>query len=80
MIKKRGRTGAQRHSHVRCASTAPKTMSPTPIGRSRGHQRIGVGDSDLEAQKAHLQEMCVFGGKRHYRIRNFLPFLMAIPR
>ncbi|MDE5739982.1 MAG: hypothetical protein K2H92_06690 [Bacteroidaceae bacterium] len=24
-------------------------MSPTPIGRSRGHRQGGVGDSDLEA-------------------------------
>ncbi|MDE7118106.1 MAG: hypothetical protein K2O61_05640 [Bacteroidaceae bacterium] len=28
-------------------------MSPTPIGRSRGHRSVGVGDSDLGAVKAH---------------------------
>ncbi|MDE7117646.1 MAG: hypothetical protein K2O61_03265, partial [Bacteroidaceae bacterium] len=38
-----------------------KSMSPTPIGRSRGHRSVGVGDSDLEAQKAHLQEACLRG-------------------
>ncbi|MDE5998803.1 MAG: hypothetical protein K2H04_01835 [Bacteroidaceae bacterium] len=32
-------------------------MSPTPIGRSRGHRSVGVGDSDLEAVKArHTQK------------------------
>ncbi|MDE5999044.1 MAG: hypothetical protein K2H04_03080, partial [Bacteroidaceae bacterium] len=35
-------------------------MSPTPIGRSRGHRQVGVGDSDLEAVEArHAQEWLV---------------------
>ncbi|MDE5740747.1 MAG: hypothetical protein K2H92_10665 [Bacteroidaceae bacterium] len=33
-------------------------MSPTPIGRSRGHRSVGVGDSDLEVVKAHHTQEC----------------------
>ena len=53
MYKKGGVMG-----HVKATAQHPsenpiKSMSPTPIGRSRGHRSVGVGDSDLEAVKAH---------------------------
>ncbi|MDE5999899.1 MAG: hypothetical protein K2H04_07510 [Bacteroidaceae bacterium] len=32
------------------SESTPKSMSPTPIGRSRGHRSVGVGDSDLEGK------------------------------
>ncbi|MDE5999512.1 MAG: hypothetical protein K2H04_05510 [Bacteroidaceae bacterium] len=31
-------------------------MSPTPIGRSRGHRSVGVGDSDLGVQLQVVEE------------------------
>ncbi|MDE5998481.1 MAG: hypothetical protein K2H04_00145 [Bacteroidaceae bacterium] len=34
-------------------------MSPTPIGRSRGHRSVGVGDSDLEVVEAHCMWKCL---------------------
>ncbi|MDE5740623.1 MAG: hypothetical protein K2H92_10025 [Bacteroidaceae bacterium] len=30
-------------------------MSPTSVGRSRGHRFVGVGDSDLDALSVRLQ-------------------------
>ncbi|MDE7118564.1 MAG: hypothetical protein K2O61_08015 [Bacteroidaceae bacterium] len=46
-------------------------MSPTPIGRSRGHRSVGVGDSDFGVVKAHCTWRCFTW---------FVSVLSAIPR
>lgn len=53
--------------HVKVAAQLPsenptKSMSPTPISRSRGHRSVGVGDSDLVAVKELHKQQCLTGG------------------